>query len=154
MNLKKPSKKTVKKAIVIALIVAAGGWFVVRPMVFPPAPVIPTVAANAVEPQDVVSTLSTSGTIISGDVRSYFAPMSARISAVGVEAGSTVSAGQLMIAFDQSQISREYERAKLNYDVSWYEYQQTMEDYEEIDDEVSSLNSKVSKARDKLERCV
>ena len=151
MNLKKPSKKTVKKAIVIALIMAAGGWFVVRPMVFPPAPVIPTVAANAVEPQDVVSTLSTSGTIISGDVRSYFAPMSARISAVGVEAGSTVSVGQLMIAFDQSQISREYERAKLNYDVSWYEYQQTMEDYEEIDDEVSSLNSKVSKARDKLE---
>ena len=151
MTFKKPSKKFVKKAIFIALILAAGGWFVVRPMLFPPAPVIPTVAASAVEPQDVVSTLSTSGTILSGETRSYFAPMSARITGVGVEAGSTVEAGQLMVAFDQTEIARELKRAQLNYDLSYYEYQQTMEDYEEVDEEVSSLNTKVSRARDDLE---
>lgn len=150
-KLKKPSKKLVKRIVIIGLVAAVGGWFFLKPILMPAQKVLPTLSVKEIGASDVTSSLATTGTIKSDDIRTYYAPIGGKVSSVGVELGEMVEQGAMMVTFDQSDLARQYEKAKLSYDNDYYKYQETKEDYEDIDDKATSADTRLKKAKEKLE---
>lgn len=71
------------------------------------------VSTVPVERGDIQQTISTSGTVESENIQTYFADVSAPVSEVGVIAGETVNIGDMLLTYDTKSLELENEQAKL-----------------------------------------
>ena len=115
-KIKKPMEKSRKKKIIrrsilggVALVIV---FFVVtnsmaaRNMGL----MVSTVSATV---QDVEQNLSTSGTVRSEDVKTYFAPVAVKVGTVEVAAGDSVKKGQSLLQFDADALAEAKQVAQL-----------------------------------------
>ena len=63
---------------------------------------------------DISSSVTTSGTITSGDVTSYTTSVTATVSDVTVKPGQAVKAGDPLLTFDTASLEEQYNEASLN----------------------------------------
>lgn len=66
----------------------------------------------------IVQTVDTSGTIQSEESKTYFAPVSAKITALSVKEGGSIKKGDMLVTFDTSDLESQLEDAKLGARIS------------------------------------
>ena len=114
---KKPKKKrSVKKMILIVLVVAVVGLFAVSQlsaMLRGPQPTYVSTAQAATG--SVTQTLSTTGTLRSANTVNVLSPVTAPLSAVNVQAGQKVKQGDALFAFDTTSLQRVYRQASATW---------------------------------------
>lgn len=110
---KKPHKKRSKKKIVfLVLLAAVVGWFAISQIVAAVRGPLPTAVGSETAAQGAVSqSLSTSGTLVSGNKVTVYSPVSAPIETLGVKLGDRVSAGDTIATFDTTTLERAYQTA-------------------------------------------
>lgn len=87
---------------------------------------LPAVMVRAAETATIEQTVDTSGTIMTERRKTYFSPLSARISECKVSAGDAVSAGDVLIAYDAADLQSRIQEASLQNDEAYYTYQDTV----------------------------
>ena len=110
---KKPKKKrSVKKIILIVVVALVAGLFIfnqVSAMLRGPQPTYVSTAQAATD--TVTQTLSTTGTLRSGNTVVVISPVTAPLSLVNVQAGQKVKEGDALFAFDTTSLQRIYRQA-------------------------------------------
>lgn len=104
-------KKVIKIAIAVVLLVAVvGGVAYAKSAGNSQGMMLATVP---VERGDVEQDVSTSGTVESENVQTYFSDVAAPVSVVSVKAGDTVNMGDTLLVYDTETLAMENEQAKL-----------------------------------------
>ncbi|NLL77755.1 MAG: efflux RND transporter periplasmic adaptor subunit [Clostridiales bacterium] len=108
-----PAKK--KKIIKRSIVGGVAGVFVLFILIsnIAAANTKPVVTTAQVYKGDIEQTLSTSGTVTSGEVKTYFAPVSVKVGDIQVAAGETVQKGAPIITYDESALANEKRTAEL-----------------------------------------
>lgn len=113
---KRRKKKKIGKWIVLGVIaVIVIGAIVLNSMSGGVTPEFVTSAT--VSSGQIVATIGTSGTVKSETSRTYYADTSLKVSAINVQEGDIVSAGDLMIEFDEDDIMLAIAQATMSFDV-------------------------------------
>ncbi|MGN0306989.1 MAG: efflux RND transporter periplasmic adaptor subunit [Lachnospiraceae bacterium] len=86
--------------------------------------VVTTVEAKR---QDIKQTLDISGTVISDNSVSYFAPVSAKIGEIRVEKGETVKKGEAILVYDEASLADLKQITQLNLQANNGGYQDSVE---------------------------
>lgn len=114
---KKQRKKHKKLPIIIAVLaVVFMGIRVVGSM--GAAPVGAFVTTTSAVRGDLQESISTSGTVLSEEVKVIFAPVSGTLAEVNVEAGSAVKAGEQLISYDMDKMERILRQSALQLEKS------------------------------------
>lgn len=113
-------KKKRKKKIVLILVVAAVVLFVAARVAL--GALIPEAAAVVTTTQavrgDLQESISTSGTVLSEEVKVVFAPVSGTLAEVNVEPGDAVETGEMLVTYDMEQMNRTLRTASLQLESS------------------------------------
>lgn len=117
---KKLSKKAKRNIIVLSVIGAVVIYFVVSSQVKAAQPM--TVMTVSAEIGDIEQTLSTSGTVESELVKTYYSPVGATIASVDAKLGENVSAGQLLVGYDVTDLETAKQQAELRTEVAVNNY--------------------------------
>ena len=107
---KKKGKKIIVLIIIVVLIV--GGLWACSSMSGDTMNIVETINPEVGSVEELVSV---SGVVESEEVKTYFAPVSGKISQVLVEAGDVVKAGDLLISYDMEDMEETLEQARLQY---------------------------------------
>ena len=86
----------------------------------------PTVTVAEVEKGDIEQTISTSGTVSSGQVKTYFSPINVEIGAIYVAAGESVSRGNPVLVYEEEALAQEKDRASLQLQANQGSYQNSI----------------------------
>lgn len=89
---------------------------------------------------DIQESISTSGTVESGEVKAVFSSVNGKISDVMVKPGDLVEAGDLLISFDMEDMERSLEQAALQHTASSASYQGIMADNSKSQSKLSEAN--------------
>lgn len=110
---KKPKKKrSRKKKIVLGIVILLVALFVVNTVVKAvrgPAPL--AVATETIAKGDIEQTLSTNGTLVSGNKVTVYSPVSAPVEKLSVKAGSFIKAGDALATYNTQDLTRVYKTA-------------------------------------------
>lgn len=107
---KEKKKKVRRRAIAGGLAVLVVAFFVRNSiMAKNAAPMVSTVAASV---EDVEQILSTGGTVMSDEKKTYFAPISVEVGEVKVSTGDMVKKGDVMLTFDEEALMVEKQEAE------------------------------------------
>lgn len=107
---KEKKKKVRRRAIAGGLAVLVVAFFVRNSiMAKNTAPMVSTVAASV---EDVEQVLSTGGTVMSDEKKTYFAPISVEVGEVKVSTGDMVKKGDVMLTFDEEALMVEKQEAE------------------------------------------
>ena len=90
-------------AVIVVLVIASG--FMGGDAVMP----VTTVTASKGE---IAQTISTSGTVTTDNAKSYFSEVDVKIGTVNVSSGDAVKAGDVLIAYDETQLQTKTEQAQ------------------------------------------
>lgn len=108
---------------------------------------------------DISSSVTTSGTITSGDVTSYTTSVTATVSDVTVKPGQAVKAGDPLLTFDTASLEEQYNEASLNARSSQLTNQSTVEasnrtssDLDQAKKNVSSLKAQIATVQTELQQ--
>lgn len=152
-QVKKPKKKKQGRRVKIIAVVAVVAIVLVAIVVNGlSSAVLPVIAECAyAETGDVQVKLDSSGTIATGEEKTYFAPVSSEIEEVYYQVGDVVSAGDLLVKFDQDDIDYQYQTAQLNGTASQYTYLdavnqsgQSSSDKATLESEIASLKKSIT----------
>lgn len=110
---KKPRKKrSLKKKIFLAVIVVLAGWLAIGQIIAAVRGPLPTpVSAEEIKTGVIDQRLSTSGSLISGNKMTVYAPVSAKVEAISVKIGDRVRAGDALLTYDTTELARSYQVA-------------------------------------------
>lgn len=86
----------------------------------------PMVTVRTAETGSIEQTVDTSGTVQTENKKTYFSPLSAKISECKVVVGDSVAAGDVLIVYDGTDLQNRAEEAKLQNDEAYYSYQDSM----------------------------
>ena len=113
-----PARK--KKIIKRSILGSVAGIFVLFIIVsnIASANAKPTVFTYPVGRGDVEQTINTSGSVVSGETKTYFAPVSIKIGQINVNAGETVNKGKPVLTYDETDLSNEKRAAELQLQVN------------------------------------
>lgn len=114
-------KKKRRKRVILGVIAACLVLFIVS-RIFAPE-VLPVVTVRTAETGTVEQTVDTSGTVKTENKKTYFSPLSAKISECKVEAGDAVAAGDVLVVYDAEDLKNRESEAKLQNDEAYYTYQ-------------------------------
>lgn len=122
-----PGKK--KKIVKRSIIGAAAGVFVLFIVVsnISKANAKPMVYTAPVAKGDIEQTINTSGSVISGEVKTYFAPVSIQIGTINVNAGETVAKGQPVLTYDETDLANEKRTAELKLQANEGSYKSSIQ---------------------------
>ena len=141
---KKPGKKRKRKRWILLgiLALAAGlaGYGSLRA-----AMAKPLVYYEAAAARDIDSTLSVSGTLAPAETKSYFVPGTVKVAAVNFRKGDAVKAGEVIAAFDLSELNASLEKARLTLENAQLQYEDTMEDLDDSSQELYDVNKEIRK---------
>lgn len=117
-------KKKRRKRIIMGVVAACLVLFIVSRMLAPEA--LPVVTVRAAETGTIEQTIDTSGTVKTENKKTYFSPLSAKISECKVAAGDAVAAGDVLVVYDAEDLKNREAEAKLQNDEAYYTYQDTV----------------------------
>lgn len=86
----------------------------------------PVVITAEVVRGDIEQTISTSGSVASEEVKTYFAPISVEVGAIHAAAGENIAKGEPVITYDQEALEQEKRRAELQLQANEGGYQNTV----------------------------
>ena len=117
-------KKKRKKRIIagVAVVVIAG--FAVSRMLTPAA--LPMVSVRSAQIGNIEQTVDASGTVTTEESKTYFSPVSAKVSECKVQAGDAVAAGDVMLVYDAQDLEQKQKEAELQNDEAKYTYENTV----------------------------
>lgn len=117
-------KKKRRKRIVMSVIAVCLVLFIVS-RVFAPE-VLPMVTVRTAETGAIEQTVDTSGTVKTEKKKTYFSPLSAKVSECKVAAGDAVAAGDVLVVYDAEDLKNRESEASLQNDEAYYTYQDTV----------------------------
>ena len=117
-------KKKRKKRIIagVAAVVIVG--FAVSRMLTPAA--LPMVSVRSAQVGNIEQTVDASGTVTTEESKTYFSPVSAKVSECKVQAGDAVAAGDVMLVYDAQDLEERQKEAELQNDEAKYTYENTV----------------------------
>lgn len=118
-------KKKRRKRIFMGAAAVCLVLFIVSRMMTPEA--LPVVMVRAAQTATLEQTVDTSGTIKTENRKTYFSPLSAKISECRVSVGDAVAAGDVLIAYDAADLQSRIQEASLQNDEAYYTYQDTVD---------------------------
>ncbi|MCI9006827.1 MAG: efflux RND transporter periplasmic adaptor subunit [Lachnospiraceae bacterium] len=117
-------KKKRKKKIILGVVAVCLVLFIASRMMAPE--VLPPVMVQTPQIATIEQTVDTSGTIRTEQKKTYFSPLSAKVSECRVSLGDAVSAGDVLIVYDSEDLKNRESEAKLQNDEAYYTYQDTV----------------------------
>lgn len=136
-------KKRKKAPVIIAILVVVFLVFrLVSCAMTPEATTIVTTAAPV--RGDLQENISTSGNVISGEKRVYFAPVNGTLGAVNIAAGDAVKSGDLLVSYDMDKMERSMQEAQLQQEKSQAGYSGTMADNSENTAKLTEANTNLN----------
>lgn len=165
-----PAKRKKKRRIII---LSAVGVFILYVIISN------VVAANtpmqimttAAERGDIRQTINTSGNVTSNEEKTYFSNVNVKIGSVNVEAGDAVKKGDVLISYDESDLSKATELAQLDKQAAEGSYRNSVQtnneklgdlneanvnlevldqQIEDTEAYIKGLNNKIQKKKDEL----
>lgn len=135
-----PAKK--KKMIKRGIIGGVAGVFVLFIVVsnIAAANAKPIVFTAQVVKGDIEQTLSTSGSVASNEVKTYFAPVSLQVGSIDVAAGESVAKGEAVITYDATNLANEKRLAELKLQKQEGSYQNSVQKNNESLGDLSEAN--------------
>ena len=117
-------KKKRKKRIIagVAAVVIVG--FAVSRMLTPAA--LPMVSVRSAQVGNIEQSVDASGTVTTEESKTYFSPVSAKVSECKVQAGDAVAAGDVMLVYDAQELEERQKEAELQNDEAKYTYENTV----------------------------
>ena len=121
---KAKKKKIIKRVVFGVLAVVVIGFFVMNSLAAKNG--TPIVQTMEVVRGDVEQVLSTSGTVKTEEVKTYFSDVAVQIGDVKVAAGDTVKKGQVLYTYDETALADEKTMAQLKIQASDGGYESSM----------------------------
>ena len=84
------------------------------------------VEAITVETGDVSETIETNGTVVSGEQKTFFSPVNAKVETVDFQTGDMVKEGQKLITFDLKDLEEQNQKAELTVKANQLGYQDSV----------------------------
>ena len=117
-------KKKRKKRIIAGVAVVVIVGFAVSRMLTPAA--LPMVSVRSAQVGNIEQSVDASGTVTTEESKTYFSPVSAKISECKVQAGDAVAAGDVMLVYDAQDLEERQKEAELQNDEAKYTYENTV----------------------------
>lgn len=117
-------KKKRKKRIIAGVAVVVIVGFAVSRMLTPAA--LPMVSVRSVQVGNIEQSVDASGTVTTEESKTYFSPVSAKVSECKVQAGDAVTAGDVMLVYDAQDLEERQKEAELQNDEAKYTYENTV----------------------------
>lgn len=117
-------KKKRKKRIIAGVAVVVIVGFAVSRMLTPAA--LPMVSVRSAQVGNIEQSVDASGTVTTEESKTYFSPVSAKVSECKVQAGDAVAAGDVMLAYDAQDLEERQKEAELQNDEAKYTYENTV----------------------------
>lgn len=117
-------KKKRRKRIFMGAVAVLLVLFIVS-KIFAPE-VYPMVTVRSAQIGSIEQTVDTSGTVQTENKKTYFSPLSAKVSECKVAAGDAVAAGDVLLVYDAADLQNRAEEAKLQNDEAYYTYQDSV----------------------------
>lgn len=135
-----PAKK--KKIIKRSIIGIIAGIFVLFIVVsnISKANAKPVVYISPVARGDVEQTINTSGSVVSNETKTYFAPVSIKIGAINANAGDTVAKGEPVLTYDATDLANEKRTAELKLQANEGSYKSSVQKNNESLGDLSEAN--------------
>ncbi len=119
-------KKKRRKRIIIGSVVVVVAAVAVLPRAFA-GPSYPVVSVKEVTVGSVSQSVDGSGAVQSEEVKTYFSPVSATVSAFDLQVGDTVEAGDTLLTYDSAELDNLYKQAELTGSAANYGYQDSIQ---------------------------
>ena len=117
-------KKERKKRIIAGMAAVVIVGFAVSRMLTPAA--LPMVSVRSAQVGNIEQSVDASGTVTTEESKTYFSPVSAKISECKVQAGDAVAAGDVMLVYDAQDLEKRQKEAELQNDEAKYTYENTV----------------------------
>ena len=117
-------KKKRKKRIIAGVTVVVIVGFAVSRMLTPAA--LPMVSVRSAQVGNIEQSVDASGTVTTEESKTYFSPVSAKVSECKVQAGDAVAAGDVMLVYDAQDLEERQKEAELQNDEAKYTYENTV----------------------------
>ena len=117
-------KKKRKKRIIAGMAAVVIVGFAVSRMLTPAA--LPMVSVRSAQVGNIEQSVDASGTVTTEESKTYFAPVSAKVSECKVQAGDAVAAGDVMLVYDAQDLEERQKEAELQNDEAKYTYENTV----------------------------
>ena len=117
-------KKKRKKQIIAGMAAVVIVGFAVSRMLTPAA--LPMVSVRSAQVGNIEQSVDASGTVTTEESKTYFSPVSAKISECKVQAGDAVAAGDVMLVYDAQDLEERQKEAELQNDEAKYTYENTV----------------------------
>lgn len=117
-------KKKRKKRIIAGMAAVVIVGFAVSRMLTPAA--LPMVSVRSAQVGNIEQSVDASGTVTTEESKTYFSPVSAKISECKVQAGDAVAAGDVMLVYDAQDLEERQKEAELQNDEAKYTYENTV----------------------------
>ncbi len=118
-------KKKRRKRILMGVAAACLALFIGSRMLAPEP--LPVVMVRAAQIGTIEQAVDTSGTVRTEIKKTYFSPLSAKVSECKVAAGDAVSAGDVLLFYDAEDLKEREQEASLENDEAYYTYQETVD---------------------------
>ena len=117
-------KKKWKKRIIASMAAVVIVGFAVSRMLTPAA--LPMVSVRSAQVGNIEQSVDASGTVTTEESKTYFSPVSAKVSECKVQAGDAVAAGDVMLVYDAQDLEERQKEAELQNDEAKYTYENTV----------------------------
>lgn len=117
-------KKKRKKRIIAGVAVVVIVGFAVSRMLTPAA--LPMVSVRSAQVGNIEQSVDASGTVTTEESKTYFSPVSAKVSECKVQSGDAVAAGDVMLVYDAQDLEERQKEAELQNDEAKYTYENTV----------------------------
>ena len=117
-------KKKRKKRIIAGMAAVVIVGFAVSRMLTPAA--LPMVSVRSAQVGNIEQSVDASGTVTTEESKTYFSPVSAKVSECKVQAGDAVAAGDVMLVYDAQDLEERQKEAELQNDEVKYTYENTV----------------------------
>lgn len=117
-------KKKRKKRIIAGMAAVVIVGFAVSRMLTPAA--LPMVSVRSAQVGNIEQSVDASGTVTTEESKTYFSPVSAKVSECKVQAGDAVAAGDVMLVYDAQDLEERQKEAEFQNDEAKYTYENTV----------------------------
>ncbi len=104
----------------------------------------PMVSTIPVSKGDIEQSVSTSGSVVSDEIKTYFAPVSVRIGTVNVSVGEMVAKGEAVLSYDSTDLANEKRSAELKLQENEGSYRNSIQKNNESLGDISEANVNLS----------
>ena len=138
---KKKRRRIVRLVVVLVIVALIAAYFIFSWMKM--KDYVPTVATETAQTGDIEQIVSLSGSVASGEEKSYFADVSAPIASRPVSVGDTVNAGDTLVTFDTSDLTLSKQQAQLKAQAATGDYNNSMQKDAEGTADLNEANARL-----------